>query len=362
MKPKVLQNPQTKTRTVYLDYLRVFATFAVIVIHTCADFWSTGTVLSFEWNVLTVYECLVRWCVPIFVMISGVLFLNPEKELNMKTIFTKNIFRLITSYAFWSLSHSLFTSRHDINVLKILSQTIGGVPHLWFIPMIIGIYLILPFLKKISKYKELAIYYIFLFFLFTLLVPQTLTIIYECINIPRLSAVADPFNYVLENSHFFFVAGYSGFFLLGFRLSQTQLTQKQTLIIEVSGFLSVIFTIISTVFFSKKLSKPADFFLEYLTVNVLLESIAVFIFFKHLFQKIKISNRVNSFVAKLSKYSFGIYLCHMLVLKIAKKIGLTAVSFNPIFAIPVTALFVFIVSCIISAVIHKIPVLKKYIV
>lgn len=362
MKTEVLQNPQTKTRTVYLDYLRVFATFAVIVIHTCADLWSTGTVLSFEWNVLTVYECLVRWCVPIFVMISGILFLDLDREINMKQLFTKNILRLTTAYAFWSFCHSFVENRQEINVLKILSQTIGGTTHLWFIPMIVGLYLVIPFLKGIIKDSRQTKYFLFLFVLFTVLIPQAIVFIYDCLNVNLLVLVSDPFRNILKNMNLYLPLGYAGYFVLGYTLNNIKLSQKQRIFIYAAGLFSIIATLVLTIFVSVRYSRPLSYFFDYLTVNVMLESIAVFIFFKHLFQKIKISDRVNSFVAKLSKYSFGIYLCHILVLKIAEKIGLTAVSFNPIFAIPVTALFVFIVSCIISAVIHKIPVLKKYIV
>ncbi len=362
MKTEVLQKPTQKIRTVYLDYLRVLATFAVIVIHVCADLWTEGSVLSLAWNTLTVYECLVRWCVPIFVMISGVLFLNPSKETNLKLLFFKNILRLVIAYTFWSFAHALIENRHEINILKILSQTVGGVNHLWFVPMIIGVYLVVPFLKGLIKDTQLTKLFLTLFFLFTVLIPQIIVIIYDCLNINLLVLLADPFRSFLKNMNFFLPLGYVGYFVLGFTVNRINLSKKQRIMIYVCGLIGFVSTFVFTIFASVRLSKPATFFFDYLTVNVMLESISVFVFFKYLFQKIKISNKVNAFVAKLSKYSFGIYLCHMLVLKVAEKIGLTAVSFNTIFAVPVTALFVFVVSCIISAIIHKIPVLKKYIV
>ncbi len=362
MKAEVLQNPTQKARTIYLDYLRVLATFAVIVIHTCADIWLEGSVFSFPWNVLTVYECMARWCVPIFIMISGVLFLNPQKDINFKKIFTKNILRLLIAYIFWSFAHAIMENRLDLNILKILSQTVGGTTHLWFVPMIIGIYLVIPLVKGIVTDPRQTKFFLILFFLFTILIPQTIVIIYDCLNINLLVLLADPFRNFLKNMNLFLPMGYVGYFVLGFAINHIELTKKHRIFIYAAGLLGFIFTFALTIFASVHLSKPATFFYDYLTVNVLLESIAVFVFFKYLFQKIKISDKINSFVAKLSKYSFGIYLCHMLVLKVAEKIGLTADSFNPIFAVPVTALFVFVVSCIISAIIHKIPILKKYIV
>lgn len=362
MKTEVLQNPQTKTRTVYLDYLRVLATFAVIVIHTCAECWRTGEALSYNWNILTIYESLVRWCVPIFVMISGALFLNPQKETGLKQLFTKNIFRLISSFLFWSFCHSLIDHRKNLLTPSVLFQTVEGYFHLWFVPMIAGVYLLIPFLKEIIKKEKLTKYFLLLFAVFAVIIPQTFTFIFDCIGIDTISSLVSPFKKVINYLNVNFVSGYVGVFILGYFVNNIKLSQKQRTIIYIGGAIGFITTFIGTVFVSTRLSKPAGYFFDYLTINVMLESVAVFVFFKHLFEKIKISERINSFVAKLSKYSFGIYLCHILVLKVTAKIGLTAVSFNPIFAVPVTALFVFTVSCIISAIIHKIPILKKYIV
>jgi hypothetical protein len=72
--------------TEYLNGLRVFATFAVIMIHVFSPInryfseVSTGA----ELYLCVVLQNLWQWCVPIFVMITGVLFLNPEKTLLRK--------------------------------------------------------------------------------------------------------------------------------------------------------------------------------------------------------------------------------------------------------------------------------------
>lgn len=61
-------------RITYLDYLKVFATFAVIILHVVAQNWYITDVNSFGWKTLNVYSSMVRWAVPVFVMISGSLF------------------------------------------------------------------------------------------------------------------------------------------------------------------------------------------------------------------------------------------------------------------------------------------------
>ena len=73
---------QTKTngRILYFDFLRVFATLAVMIIHVASQNWWYGTsVPSFEWQTFNFFNSIVRWGVPIFGMISGALFLNKRE-------------------------------------------------------------------------------------------------------------------------------------------------------------------------------------------------------------------------------------------------------------------------------------------
>ena len=67
-------------RLYYLDFLRVVATFFVILIHVSCQNWS-NPLGSFSWQVANFYDGISRFSVPIFVMISGVLFLNTKKNL-----------------------------------------------------------------------------------------------------------------------------------------------------------------------------------------------------------------------------------------------------------------------------------------
>ena len=83
MKKIVQKNPE---RVWYLEYLRIIATVAVIVLHVAAqNFYGVG-VESFAWKVFNCANGLVRWSVPIFLTISGALFLDNEKEITIETI------------------------------------------------------------------------------------------------------------------------------------------------------------------------------------------------------------------------------------------------------------------------------------
>ena len=87
-------------RIVYFDYLRIIAIFAVIVLHIAAHNWHGTDVNSFEWQMFNIYDSIVRWGVPVFVMISGALFLG--KDISIKKLYNKHIFRIFLSLIIWS--------------------------------------------------------------------------------------------------------------------------------------------------------------------------------------------------------------------------------------------------------------------
>ncbi len=99
-----------KNRIIYADILRIIATFAVIVIHVSASKWYHSPIREFNWQIYNLYDSLVRWSVPIFVMLSGMLFLNPEKEITTGEIFRKYIFRILLAIIFWECFIKLIQS------------------------------------------------------------------------------------------------------------------------------------------------------------------------------------------------------------------------------------------------------------
>ena len=130
-------------RTYYFDYLRIVASFAVVLLHVAAQNWSTSDVNSFEWKVFNFFDGLVRWGVPVFVMISGALFLG--KELDLKVLYRKYIFKMIIVFLFWSLLYALwdyFVTGSITTTHSFVRRIFAGRRHLWFIPMIIGMYMI----------------------------------------------------------------------------------------------------------------------------------------------------------------------------------------------------------------------------
>ena len=80
-----------KEREVFLDKLRVAATCAVVLLHTVTGVMDHTDMEAYplEKTVFLVLLDLVCWCVPVFLLISGYLFLNPGRKITMRNILLK---------------------------------------------------------------------------------------------------------------------------------------------------------------------------------------------------------------------------------------------------------------------------------
>ncbi len=335
----------------YFDFLRVTACFAVMVIHVAAQNWLSVDVHSFEWQVFNFYDSLVRFGVPVFVMISGALFLNPDRDIPVRKLYSKYIFRMFTAFVFWSFVYAVIYYMDSGDTEHVAEKFITGHYHMWFLYVITGLYMFVPFFRKIAESESLTKYFLVLALIFTVFLP-------ECADIISLFSeqygrfVSIP----VKMMNLYLVADLTGYFLLGYVLDRMNISPKLERVIYLAGIIGLSFTVIMSVYVSFLKNEPIQIFYRELTVNVLCMSVAVFVFCKQHF------NRESSIVRKLSQYSFGVYLVHPAVMFYLEKAGLNTLTFSPVISVPVIVGIVFIVSFMISTVLNHIPVLKKYIV
>ena len=331
-----------KKKIEYIDFLRVLATIAVILLHVSAHNYYNAEAKSLSWHVFNFCDGISRWAVPVFVMISGALFLDREKSL--KRIFTKNITRLAAAFLFWSFVYALVNLIESKASEHFLAELLKGHYHMWFLFMIAGLYIIVPFLQKIAASSFLLKYFLVLSLMFTFIFPFAIKII------SYLSPGAgDAINTCFGNTKHHFTIGYIFYFMLGYYLSKAPISKKTEIIIYILGTCGF--------FCAVKFSNFYDF-----SISVLFESIGVFVFAKNHISFAKYE-RLKKIISKLSKYSFGIYLMHALFIEqIEFLFGINTLSFNPLISVPIITAAVFIISLVLSAFLNSIPVLKKYIV
>ena len=351
-----MKNVVQEDRRTYLDVLRIFASFAVILLHVSAQKWYDAGVGTFDWNMSNIYDGLVRWAVPVFIMISGSLFLDKDKPL--KDIYKKYILRIAIAFLTWSFIYALVSYLQDGTPLKLcIFAFIKGPNHLWYLLMIMGLYAIIPFVKLIIKDKPLTKYYLILALIFTFILP-------ECISTMPLyfKTLGGIFSKVYKNINLHFVLGYTSYFILGYVLIKKELSSKNKIIVYILGIVGFISTILLTYITSKNFNIRNTVFYEYLTINVLCESIFIFVLFKEFLFKHKFKEKTKLILSKLSKYSFGAYLVHMLIVKELGYFQINGLTLNTAVYIPLFTALVFVISYAISALINQIPLLKKYIV
>ena len=165
-----MKNPNRLKHIIWSDAIRIVAVFSVIVLHNAAagsEYFGARTV---EWQICNFYNSIVRFAVPVFVMVSGMFLLDPAKEYDIKKLYCTKILRIVTAYLFWSAFYSLisigghrqlsglfgYTGIHNNSIVH---SILIGPFHLWFLFMISGLYIVTPFLRVIVKDERLTLYF-----------------------------------------------------------------------------------------------------------------------------------------------------------------------------------------------------------
>lgn len=336
-----------KNRIFYLDKLRVIAIFSVIVIHVSATMFYSTSVKTLDWQVMNFFDSLTRFAVPLFVMMSGALLLNSNKEYSIKELYRKKIFRLIIAFLFWSLIYAMYHFFIDNASLKVsIINFIEGEYHQWFIFMIIILYIMIPILKVVIKDKKVTEYFLIISFIFTCVVP--------CLT--YFPAIGDNINGIINKSYINFFTGYTFYFILGHYLNTYHIKTKHKNILYIVAILAIIFTVIGSSLISIIYEKPISILYNYFFINTSVVAMAIFIYAKDYLNK-----KTHPFISKLSNLSFGIYLVHVLILFIFQKIGFVSTLFNPLLSIPIISIACFFISACIILIIKKFSKIADYI-
>lgn len=345
-------------RLAYADLLRSAAMLAVIVVHVAGAKLADAQVGTAAWQVLCVYDGLARWCVPAFVMLSGMFLLDPKHNLPLPKLIFGHILRILVALAVWGTAYALFDQFRDhgigwASVRAALYEVLLGHTsfHLWFLYMIVGLYLVTPILRAFVRGAGRGDFHWFflLVFVFTFLVPtllrlrpsQTLSLYQSYLNVKL-------------------VLGYVGYYVLGYYLKNYTLSRPAEYLIYLLGVLGAAATVGGTILLSVGRGELVQTLLEYDSPNVALMSTAVFVLFRYLLGVSDERSRRQRF-SGVARVSFGIYLVHMFfIILLRDQFGLDALSFQPALAVPVLTAAVFFPSFAVAWLISKIPFLGKY--
>lgn len=329
----------------WADKMRALATITVILLHVANPIVSQYERIPEEtWWFGNIIEGSVRFCVPLFLMLTGVLILPKDYELG--TFFRKRMNRILLPFLFWSLvyiAYGLITKwqlGQPVGFRTIVRSVFfsfknGAAFHLWYIYMLIGIYLTLPVMSKWVQHcsrKELG-YFLAIWFTASVL------------SMPFISKLR-------PNVDLLYFSGYIGYPILGHYLSD-HFDKKRAisfgLILLVTG---TIVTIAGTYLLSRHHGILHREFYDYLSPNVIIASAGIFLLLRYGRSSDSGSWAVTRFI---SRYSYGIYLSHVLFLMLLKHVSLTWSFVNPILGTVVTTLTCLALSAVATYLIGKLP-------
>ena len=304
--------PKENKRKHYLDVLRVISILAVLLMHSAGFFDDTVRNYCIQWNVSILLGSITRFAVPVFVMISGALMLSKE-SIDLKRLYSWNILRFFTAYLFWSLFYtfvysfiSYYGSVSIVSIKNLISGTLkGGYFHLWYMPMIIGLYVALPVLHHCVRgmRKEHVGYWIGLNFVICFVIPL----------LRRNGTFEHIFGETIDTLHVGFWGEYVFYFTLGYILDKYEMPETMYKTVCLAGIGCAVFTVLAVWFPSVRAGTLVDTFRMNNTPNVLLMSTALFVFVKKRISAYpkRSSNRSILFFSELS---FGVYFVHEFIL------------------------------------------------
>jgi len=349
----------TNQREYYMDVARVFSMISVILVHAGAITWYDAPFSLYPWGVINLMDIMSRYCVPVFLMMSGHIFLDPSRNISVKKIYTRYLPRLLAAYFFWSFLYALITSgfvtqRTLANGVgtKLVQDLFWGHYHMWYMYLIVAMYIITPALRPIAANRSAMRYFLIVSYVISFLIPTIMMI-------PVVYSTVGKYFNRLE---FSFISGYVFYYLAGAYFGGEEMPPKEKKIIYGLGVLGFIFAVVCVTTVVIATQYPDSTYHEYYTAGVPLYSLAVYLFFRDRFTNVNPNTKWMKVVMWMSKLSFGVYMAHDFGLIVFKKIGFTPAICTPFISMPLLTFLDLCISLAIAWVVSLIPGLKKWVI
>lgn len=349
---------KTDQRIHSFDFMRILAVCGVIMIHISADFVKDSPVGSMNFLYGNLFNSLSRFAVPIFLMISGSLMLNQDKDLSTNKILKSalNIFSLLVA---WSLIYSIgynivkpIVFKDPISLSDFFDTLFNGHYHLWYLFALVGLYALSPILRFFIKRENATLIRNYLIFM--VIVCFVVSFTNEIVNI--YTSTENIVSDYVSNFELNYIFEYLIYFILGWYLNNIELSKKARIAIYIGGIIGLVSTFVcAQIFFVP--GADDTYFYSNDSLNVFLYSVAVFVFIHSFFKNRNLT--ASRFVQQLSKLTFGVYLIHCIFLfgfkLLFKNIAFAPLAMCAIFVTTVLASFATV------KIMSKIPVIKKLI-
>lgn len=357
---------QKTDRIVFLDYLRIFACFLVMVVHASENFYGaagTGEMagpqsyLASEADRLWVslYDGFSRMSVPLFIIISAFLLVPMKEEQTTWQFYRRRFKRVLPPFFIFMVLYSTLpllwgqidmqTSLKDLSRILLNFPTLGG--HLWFMYPLISLYLFIPvispWLRKAKAKEEL--FFIALFVLSTCM--------------PYLNRwFGDVWGECFWNRYhaLWYFSGYLGYLVMAhyIRVHLNWSTARRMTVGAVMMVIGAALTIYS--FYSQATpgqihSTPViEIGWAMCTVNCVILTAGTFLMFTCIR-----NTPAPRIITEMSRLSFGVYLMHIFWLGVWVSLFKVTLALPAASAIPCIAASTFISSMLTAKLISFVP-------
>lgn len=297
-----------------VDVLRCVSCFMVCGLHafifTQRYGIETGTGPS-PWTDYLISRMLFGSPTVLFVMVSGIFFLSPERNVTASKVWKKNVIKMTGAYLFWSFVYAVYRYlmldvQPEITTEYFFRQWLVEPYHMWYIPMILGLYILCPILRPIAASGDTKVFrYIVILFIAALILNTALL----WPGFPG-QMYAEP---AISKLPVEMIAQYPFWMLYGWIAYTYRPTRGFRYLIYVLGIAATLagmwFNIYNWIH-AGDISVIAT--TQKFSILVFLKNTALFYFIVTVFREHQFSERGKKFLGKFSSYTLIIYLIHML--------------------------------------------------
>ncbi len=317
---------------------------------------------SFEqirWVTVDFYQSIGRIGVPLFLMLTGVLLLQPSQfNESLKVFFKKRWDRIGLPVIFAGLVYFVWffgVQQQPLTAGAVVQGVLTGPYYqFWYIYLLIGLYLLTPLIRVLMAHASLNI------------VKYALILWFASASIMPLIHLVTPF-YLDDNVLTF--TGYAGYFILGAFLLTVKTTRRRLLWLLIG--LGVALTAINTYAIAATVGgKEMFFFQQYLSPTLILAAAPLFLLLITLqnpqatttVEKQKPS-KTRKLIASISQNSLPIFLFHVIVLESVQNgylgLAINGNVINSVIGVPIMTVIVLFLTLGVILALKQIPGFKK---
>lgn len=297
-------------KVISFSYLRSIACIAIIALHTvyCALLMYSSSLTQTQYIATWAVNNCLMWAVPVFVMVTGALLLDAGRKLTYRKLFGKYIARVLGALIVFGLLFAVidvFTGGAERSAGGFLAgvyEVFAGTSwsHLWYLYLLIGLYLLLPFYKKaVAASSDFDMKYL-------------LAVSFAFLSLkPILGSFGISCGFYIHVSTI-----YPFFLFCGYAVHKGMLKLPPV----AAGLLAVLGTagiVILTVLRWNRGIEALDVFFEYSSVLVVMQAVGIFALADGI-----VTGKIRALrflLEKLDGCSFGVYLIHMIFVRLIFK-------------------------------------------